>query len=394
MPDDRPTPPDPPAEDSPTGDPSDASTASIPPRQPDPQQIGPYKILEKIGEGGMGVVYLAEQQKPLRRRVALKLIKLGMDTKDVLARFESERQALAVMNHPNIAKVHDAGSTEQGRPYFVMEYVQGVPITDYCDRHRLTTRERLEAFIPVCQAIHHAHQKAIIHRDVKPSNILVSVEDGRPVPKVIDFGVAKATSQRLTERTLFTQHGMLVGTPEYMSPEQAEMTGLDIDVTTDIYSLGVVLYELLAGALPFDPQALRAAGHDEMRRIIREEDPPKPSTRVSTLGANSGEIARHRKTDPATLQRTLRDELDWITMRAMEKDRTRRYGSPAELAADIVRHMRNEPILAGPPSTAYRARKFVRRHRLGVGVVAGGVMVLIGFAVTMAVQAGRIARGA
>jgi eukaryotic-like serine/threonine-protein kinase len=357
-----------------------------------PDRIGPYKILDFLGEGGMGVVYLAEQEQPIRRKVALKVIKLGMDTKEVIARFESERQALAMMNHPNIAQVHDAGTTERGAPYFVMEHVAGIPITDYCDKHRLSTRERLEIFIPVCQAIQHAHQKGIIHRDIKPSNVLVAMQDGKPVPKIIDFGVAKATNQRLTEKTVFTQQGLLIGTPEYMSPEQAEMTGLDVDTTTDIYSLGVLLYQLLVGALPFDAGTLRRAGYDEIRRRIREEEPPKPTTRLSSLGQLAKEIAERRRTDVASLTKDLRGDLEWVTMKAMEKDRTRRYSTSSELAADIERHLKHEPVIACPPSSAYRVGKFVRRHRMGVGIVAASVLVLIAFAVTTATQARRIAR--
>ncbi|MGA2262036.1 MAG: serine/threonine-protein kinase [Acidobacteriota bacterium] len=357
-----------------------------------PEHIGPYKVLDFLGEGGMGVVYLAEREQPIRRKVALKVIKLGMDTKEVIARFESERQALAMMNHPNIAQVHDAGTTDRGAPYFVMEYVAGVPIADYCDRHRLSTRERLEIFIPVCQAVQHAHQKGIIHRDIKPSNILVALQDGKPVPKIIDFGVAKATHQRLTEKTVFTQQGYLIGTPEYMSPEQAEMTGLDVDTTTDIYSLGVLLYELLVGALPFDPRALRRAGFDEIRRIIREVDPPKPTTRLSSLGQLAKGIAERRHTDVVSLAKELRGDIDWITLKAMEKDRTQRYASSSELAADIERHLRNEPVIACPPSSAYRLRKFVRRHRIGVAAIVTIVLLIAGFTVATAVQARRIAR--
>ncbi len=353
--------------------------------------VGHYRIVQKLGEGGMGEVYEAQQEKPVRRRVALKLIKLGMDSKQVLARFESERQALALMNHPCVAKVFDAGTTEQGRPFFAMEYVKGEPITTYCDRHRLRTRERIELFIQVCEGVQHAHQKGIIHRDLKPSNVLVTIQDDRPVPKIIDFGVAKATEQRLTEKTVFTHMGVLIGTPEYMSPEQAEMTGLDVDTRTDVYSLGVMLYELLVGALPFDSKELRSAGYEGLIERIRETEPPKPSRRLDSLGELSSQSAKRRRVDPTTLQRQLRGDLDWITMRAMEKDRTRRYGSPAELAADIVRHLNNEPVLAGPPSTAYRMKKFVRRHTFGVVASAAGLVVLIAFALTMAILAGRIA---
>ena len=339
-----------------------------------PEQIGPYRILEPLGEGGMGIVYLAEQREPVRRRVALKLIKPGMDSKQVLARFESERQALAIMNHPGVAKVFDAGVGTSGRPYFVMEYVQGVPITQHCDSRRYSLKDRLELFVQACEAIQHAHQKGIIHRDVKPSNVLVSMEDGRAVVKVIDFGVAKAIDQRLTERTLYTQHGTLIGTPEYMSPEQAGTSSFGVDTRTDIYSLGVLLYELLVGALPFDSDSLRNAAAMEMLRIIREEDPPNPATRVSSLGDDVDEIARRRLTDPRSLARKLKGELEWITMRTLEKDPSRRYSSASELASDIRRYLDEQPVLAGPPSATYRMGKFVRRHRLAVA--AAGIVVL------------------
>jgi len=331
---------------------------------------GKYKLLEELGSGGMGVVYLAEQVEPVRRRVALKIVKLGMDTRQVVARFETERQALAVMDHPNIARVFDAGATETGRPYFVMELARGIPITDYCDRHKLSTRERLELFIRVCQAVQHAHQKGVIHRDLKPSNILVVIQDDRPVPKIIDFGIAKAADHRLAQRTLFTEQGQLVGTPEYMSPEQAEMSGLDVDTRTDIYSLGVILYELLAGALPFDARKLRSAAFGEIQRIIRETEPPKASTRLSTLKDTQAEIAEKRGTDPGSLIKLLRGDLDWISMKAMAKDRTHRYHTASEVAADIERHLRHEPVSAGPPSVAYRIRKYVRRHKLGVAAAS------------------------
>lgn len=350
----------------------------VPGRFQHPKQVGPFKILEVLGEGGMGTVYLAEQEHPVRRRVALKIIKIGMDTSEVVARFEAERQALALMNHPNIPKVFEAGATEQGRPYFVMEHVPGLPITEYCDKHRLTTRERLELLIQVCGAVQHAHQKAVIHRDVKPSNILVTVQDGKPVPKIIDFGVAKAIQQRLTERTLFTEQGRLIGTPEYMSPEQAEMTALDVDTRTDIYSMGVILYELLVGALPFDPTTLRKGGFAEIQRIIREQEPQKPSTKLSSLGDASAIVAEGRHTDRSSLVKQLRGDLDWITLKAMEKDRTRRYASAAALAEDIARHLRHEPVLAGPPNAAYRVRKFVRRNRGAVAAAGAIALILIG----------------
>ena len=336
-----------------------------------------YKLLEELGSGGMGVVYKAEQIKPVKRTVALKIIKLGMDTKQVVARFETERQALAVMDHPNIAKVFDGGATETGRPYFVMEIVRGLPITEYCDKHKLTTRERLELLTHVCQAIQHAHQKGVIHRDLKPSNILVMVQEDKPVPKIIDFGIAKAIEHRLTERTLFTEQGQLIGTPEYMSPEQAEMSGLDVDTRTDIYSLGVMLYELLVGVLPFDPKTLRSASFGEIQRIIREKEPPKASTRLSTLGDTQTSIAEHRKADPSSLRKELKGDLDWITMRAMAKDRTQRYASASELEADIERYLRHEPVVAGPPSTIYRIRKYIKRHKVGVAAAALVILAIL-----------------
>ena len=338
-----------------------------------PESIGPYHIIDLLGEGGMGAVYLAEQLHPIRRRVAVKVIKPGMDSDQVIARFETERQALALMNHPNVARVLDAGTTDAGRPYFVMEHVAGIPITDYCDRHTLTTRERLTLFMAVCDAVQHAHQKGIIHRDLKPSNVLVAVQDGAAVPKVIDFGVAKAVEQRLTERTLFTEFGQLLGTPEYMSPEQAEMTTLDIDTRTDIYSLGALLYELLVGALPFEPTYLRRAALVEIQRIIRTEDPQTPSTRVSSLG-DAANVARNRRTDRVSLQRQLRGDLDWITMKALEKDRTRRYATASQLGDDIGRYLASQPVAAGPPSAWYRVGKFVKRNR---GPVLAAAVVLI-----------------
>jgi serine/threonine protein kinase/tetratricopeptide (TPR) repeat protein len=339
-----------------------------------PRQIGPYHILEPLGEGGMGVVYRAEQREPIRRTVALKVIKLGMDTRQVIARFESERQALAMMDHPNVARAIDAGATDTGRPYFVMEYVRGEPITAFADRHKLTTRQRLELFIQACEAIQHAHQKAIIHRDLKPSNILVTLHDDKPVVKVIDFGVAKAISQRLTERTLFTESGQLLGTPEYMSPEQAEMGGLDVDTRTDVYSLGVVLYELLTGTLPFDPKSLRAAGYGQIQRIIRELDPPRPSTRLSSLGEVAQGVADRRQTRLEALQRELRGELEWVPLKAMHKDRTLRYATATELARDVENYLSNRPLVAGPESMRYRARKFLRRNR---GPVVAAALVVV-----------------
>jgi len=354
--------------------------------------IGPYRLLEKLGEGGMGEVWLAEQSEPLERRVAIKVIKAGMDTKRVIARFEAERQALALMDHPAIAKVYDAGETPRGLPFFAMECVRGEPITSYCDKQKLTNEARLRLLQQVCDGVQHAHQKGIIHRDLKPGNVLVAIQDGKPVPKIIDFGVAKATAQRLTEKTLFTELGVLIGTPEYMSPEQAEMSRLDVDTRTDVYALGVMLYELLTGALPFESQALRSGSLDEIRRRIREVDPPRPSRRVSTMGAASKGLAERRRTDPRRLVSGLEGDLDWIVMKAIDKDRARRYGSPNELAADVARHLADEPVIARPPSAAYRARKFVRRHRFGVVAASIGVVALAAFGATMALQARRIAR--
>jgi serine/threonine protein kinase/WD40 repeat protein len=339
--------------------------------------IGPYKLLEQLGEGGMGAVFLAEQARPVQRRVALKIIKPGMDSKQVSARFEAERQALALMDHPHIAKVHDAGTTDTGRPYFVMELVKGVPITRYCDEHHLTPRQRLELFVPVCQAVQHAHQKGIIHRELKPSNVLVALYDGRPVPKVIDFGVAKAAGPRLTDKTLFTEFGQVVGTLEYMSPEQAELNQLDIDTRSDIYSLGVLLYELLTGTTPLERQRLNGTALLEALRLIREEEPPRPSTRLSaaeTLPA----IAAHRGLEPRRLRGLLRGELDWVVMKCLEKDRDRRYETANGLARDLQRYLADEPVLACPPSAGYRLRKFARRHTAALtaaGLVAA-VLVL------------------
>jgi len=341
------------------------------------QKIGRYKILECLGEGGFGAVYVAEQTEPVRRRVALKVIKLGMDTKQVVARFEAERQALAMMDHPNIAKVLDAGTTENGRPYFVMELVRGIRITDYCDEANLSTRERLDLFIKVCHAIQHAHQKGIIHRDIKPSNILVTLHDGVPVPKVIDFGIAKATEGRLTDATVYTQLHQFMGTPAYMSPEQAEMSGLDIDTRSDIYSLGVLLYELLAGSTPFDTTQLLASGIDAMRKTIREQDPPRPSTRLATLGAAQLTTkAKRRSVDTSKLLHQLRGDLDWIVMKCLEKDRSRRYETANGLATDLKRHLNNEPVAAGPPGAIYALRKFAARNRWPVILLATAAVLI------------------
>ncbi len=339
--------------------------------------IGRYKLLQKIGQGGMGVIYMAEQTEPVVRKVALKIIKLGLDTKSVIARFEAERQALAMMDHPNIARVLDAGATDTGRPYFVMELVKGVSVTQYCDKNHLPTQERLQLFISVCQAIQHAHQKGIIHRDIKPSNILVTLHDGKPVPKVIDFGIAKATNQKLTEKTLFTQFAQMIGTPAYMSPEQAEMSGLDVDTRTDVYSLGVLLYELLTGTTPFPEKELLSKGYGEMQRIIAEQEPERPSLRVSTLeGEQQTMVAKNRSTELMTLQRQVKGDLDWIVMRALEKDRTHRYDTPNSLAADIERHLSDEPVLAARPTVYYQLSKLYRRHKLALATAAGFVLVL------------------
>ena len=340
--------------------------------------IGLYKLLQQIGEGGMGVVFMAEQTMPIQRTVALKIIKPGMDTRQVIARFEAERHALEMMDHPNIARVLDAGTTESGRPYFVMELVKGVPITKYCDDRRLPLRARLELMLPVCTAVQHAHQKGLIHRDIKPSNVLVAEYDDRAVPKVIDFGVAKATAQKLTERTMFTEFGQVVGTLEYMSPEQAKLNQLDIDTRSDIYSLGVLLYELLTGTTPFDRKRLQTAAFDEMLRIIREEEPPKPSTRLSTVEGLPN-IAASRSSEPKKLNGLVKGELDWVVMKALEKDRDRRYDTANNLAADFERYLHNETVEAYPASAMYRFRKFVRRHKLGVAAsIAIGAAVVLG----------------
>jgi serine/threonine protein kinase len=378
---------------APTGGGLSESGRSLFPGEGPGSRIDRYKLLQLVGEGGFGMVYMAEQVEPVHRRVALKIIKAGMDTRQVIARFEAERQALAMMDHPNIARVLDAGATPSGRPYFVMELVRGEPVTRYCDRERLSVRQRLELFRDVCHAVQHAHQKGIIHRDIKPSNVLVTMTDGEPLPKIIDFGIAKATAGRLTEKTLFTEMHQLIGTPEYMSPEQAEITGVDIDTRSDIYSLGVLLYELLVGSTPLEGGRLRATPLAEIQRLIREEEPPRPSLRFATLvesrrvrpipaqpdGSESRssavEIARQRMLEPPILARTLRGDLDWIVMKCLEKDRRRRYPTAGTLAEDIGRYLSNQPVSAIPPSTGYRLRKFVRRNR--TAVAAGSVMAAV-----------------
>jgi hypothetical protein len=349
-----------------------------PPSEKPGDQIGHYKIREQIGEGGCGIVYVAEQIEPVRRRVALKVIKLGMDTKNVIARFEAERQALAMMDHPNIARVLDAGATATGRPYFVMELVRGIKITEYCDQNHLNINQRIELFVQVCHAVQHAHQKGVVHRDIKPSNILVTLHDGVPVPKVIDFGIAKATEGRLTDLTVYTELHQFIGTPAYMSPEQAEMSGLDIDTRSDIYSLGVLLYELLTGRTPFDPQELVRSGLDQMRRTIREQEPLKPSTRLSTLiDADLTEVAKRHGAEPPRLIHLIRGDLDWIVMKALEKDRTRRFETANGLAADLQRFLGNEPVEARPPSSVYRFQKLVRRNKTMVAATAAVFAALV-----------------
>jgi serine/threonine protein kinase len=360
-----------------------AVTTDDPIRERPGTMIGPYKLMEQIGEGGMGLVFVAEQQQPVRRKVALKVIKPGMDTRQVVARFEAERQALALMDHPNIAKVLDGGTTDSRRPYFVMELVKGVPITEYCDQNQVSIRERLDLFVSVCQAVQHAHQKGIIHRDIKPSNVLITLHDGTSVVKVIDFGVAKAIGQQLTDKTIYTHFSQMVGTPLYMSPEQAWQSGLDMDTRSDIYSLGVLLYELLTGTTPFDKERLRELSYDEMRRLIREEEPPKPSTRISTLGKAATTISTQRQSEPRQLKKLIRGELDWIVMKALEKDRNRRYETASGLAMDVKRYLHDEPVLACPPSAWYRFRKVARRQKTALLVATGVVLALAGIAASI-----------
>jgi eukaryotic-like serine/threonine-protein kinase len=357
-----------------------SATEHLPLTEKPGDRIGRYKLLQRIGEGGCGVVYMAEQEEPVRRRVALKVIKLGMDTKQVVARFEAERQALAMMDHPNIAKVFDAGATETGRPYFVMELVRGVRITEYCDQNHLSTEQRLKLFVQVCHAVQHAHQKGVIHRDIKPSNILVMVADDVPLPKMIDFGIAKAIGERLTDKTVYTRFDQFIGTPAYMSPEQAGLSGMDVDTRSDIYALGVLLYELLTGRTPFEPKELAQAALDEIMRCIREEEPPKPSTRLSRLEQKEQTTtAQRRATEAPKLIRSLRGDLDWIVMKCLEKNRTRRYDTANELAQDIHCHLSHQPVSAAAPTLRYRTLKYVRRHRRVLATAAGfGLLLVLG----------------
>jgi serine/threonine protein kinase len=340
-------------------------------------EIPGFRIHELLGERGMGMVYHAEQFEPLERRVALKVIKLGMNSREIVARFESERQAFARMEHPSIARVYDAGETTEGRPYFVMEHVPGIPITNFCDDRRLSIEQRLELFNKVCDAVQHAHHRGIIHRDLKPSNILVTEQDGVAIPKVIDFGIAKSTEQRLNQGRVLTEIGQVIGTPEYMSPEQAELGGTDIDTRSDIYSLGVILYELLVGDLPFSRQELIEAGAMEVLRLIASEEPPKPTTRLGKLGDRIADVVRARRTDARALARNLRGDLDWIVMKALEKNRSRRFASASEFRAEVERHLRHEPLLVAPPSLVYRTRKFARRYRVSLSIVSAILLVLI-----------------
>jgi eukaryotic-like serine/threonine-protein kinase len=373
-----------------------ATVDSAPTAEPTPRRdltsIGPYRLLKKLGEGGMGQVWLAEQSAPIQRQVALKLIKVGMYDDSVLQRFQSERQSLAIMEHPSIAKVFDAGATPDGQPYFVMEYVPGLPITDYCDQKRLKIQERLELLVKVCEGVQHAHQKAIMHRDLKPANILVVEVDGKPVPRIIDFGLAKATTPRLDGTTLCTQVGGWVGTPGYMSPEQADSSVVDVDTRTDVYSLGAVLYVLLTGFLPFETKDWRKPPFDEFLRRLREEDPPRPSTKIGIDMESSKATARMRGSEPKYLVSLLYGDLDWIAMKALEKDRGRRYGTPSELAADIGRYLHHEPVIARPASTLYRLRKYVKRHRMGVAALTAVGVLLVAFAVVQTIQMRRVAQ--
>ena len=352
---------------------------SRPPHHAPGTRIGVYKLMELIGEGGFGLVYVADQQEPVRRRVALKIIKPGMESREVLTRFEAERQAIALMDHPNIARIFDAGVTDSAQPYFVMELVRGVPLTAFCDSHKLDTSERLKLFVTICHAVQHAHQKGIIHRDLKPSNILVSLQDGQPLAKVIDFGVAKAIGQSLSAKTIYTRFASMIGTPAYMSPEQAEISAVDVDTRSDIYALGVLLYELLTGSTPFAADRLQSVGFDELRRIIREEEPPRPSTRLSTLNNElAGTVAANRRLDPAALSSSLKRDLDWIVMKALDKDRNRRYSTAGALAQDVSRYLMHEPVEARPPSAWYRLAKFTRRNKVAIStasMVAGALVV-------------------